>query len=216
MDSSISLASHISRRVQHQLTSFARADVPSRSQPAEEQRPPSEPQESLPEITPAAAPERTPSSPSRPQEHTSLAGAKPAPTKTRTTRRHGNLTQSTTLESLDDDSMGPLGPLGIEPVADEPVAPAPPVKELASRTRQPASNRPDTAASGTSSGRGGEFGGDENISAFLYGGRQPPPVRPAQLDGRTRSNQPSVAIEQAAKPTFHITVGDPHTVSTLR
>jgi sorting nexin-1/2 len=108
--------------------------------------------------------------------------------------------------------MGPLGPLGIEPVADEPVAPAPPVKELASRTRQPASNRPDTAASGTSSSRGGEFEGDENISAFLYGGRQPPPVRPAQLDGRTRSNQPSVAIEQAAKPTFHITVGDPHTV----
>ncbi|KAK4972640.1 Vacuolar protein sorting-associated protein vps5 [Elasticomyces elasticus] len=64
--------------------------------------------------------------------------AKPAPSKSRTPRRHGNLAQSTTLESL-DDSMGPLGPLGAEAEPEatlpEPTAPAPPVKELASRTR---------------------------------------------------------------------------------
>lgn len=30
-----------------------------------------------------------------------------------------------------------------------------------------------------------------------------------------RNNQPSVSIEQAAKPTFDITVGDPHKVGDL-
>jgi sorting nexin-1/2 len=29
------------------------------------------------------------------------------------------------------------------------------------------------------------------------------------------SNQPSVSIEQAAKPSFQITVGDPHKVGDL-
>ncbi|KAK5700987.1 Vacuolar protein sorting-associated protein vps5 [Elasticomyces elasticus] len=74
----------------------------------------------------------------KPIPDTSSPRAKPAPSKSRTPRRHGNLAQSTTLESL-DDSMGPLGPLGAEAEPEatlpEPTAPAPPVKELASRTR---------------------------------------------------------------------------------
>lgn len=106
--------------------------------------------------------------------------------------------------------MGPLGPLGIEP-AEEPVAPIPPVKELASRTRPAGSSRPGTATSGASSGRGADYD-DDGTGGFGSGARFPPPVQPAQFDGRTRQAQPSVSIEQASKPTFHITVGDPHTV----
>lgn len=44
--------------------------------------------------------------------------------------------------------------------------------------------------------------------------RVPPPVQPAQQGGH-RNRQPSVSIEQAAKPTFDITVGDPHKVGDL-
>lgn len=105
--------------------------------------------------------------------------------------------------------MGPLGPLGQEPV-EEPVAPTPPVKELASRTRQSASSRPTTSASGSSL-RGPDY--DDDVASSLNGGpRIPPPVQPTEFDGRVRQAQPSVSVEQAAKPTFSITVGDPHTV----
>lgn len=45
--------------------------------------------------------------------------------------------------------------------------------------------------------------------------RVPPPVQPPQQGGVQRNIQPSVSIEQAAKPTFDITVGDPHKVGDL-
>ncbi|CAK1355576.1 unnamed protein product [Cercospora beticola] len=104
--------------------------------------------------------------------------------------------------------MGPLGPLGMEPV-DEPMAPTPPVKELASRTRNAAGSRPSTAASAASS-RGADF--DDDGSSLNGGPRIPPPVEPPQFGGRHRPAQPSQPVEQAAKPTFHIVVGDPHNV----
>lgn len=155
-----------------------------------------------------ADPEPLSSPPDSPAAASSTLSAKPAPSKSRTVRRHGNLAQSTTLEQL-DDSMGPLGPLGIE-TAEEPAAPAPPVKELASRSRQPAASRPGTAASGRSSLRSAD---DLNDGSSLNGSaRIPPPVQPPQFDDRPRAAQPSVSVEQAAKPTFSITVGDPHTV----
>lgn len=47
------------------------------------------------------------------------------------------------------------------------------------------------------------------------GPRIPPPVQPAQGGPVKRDAQPSVSIEQAAKPTFDITVGDPHKVGDL-
>jgi len=146
-------------------------------------------QPSLPEATAPA-----------PSTNASTVSAKPAPSKSRGPRRHVKLTQSTTLESL-DDSTGPLGPLGAEPV-EEPAAPTPPVKELASRAR----SRPQTAnTTATSTSE------DDNTHSH-NGARQPPPVLPPQFDNRTRSQQPSMSVEQAAKPTFSITVGDPHTV----
>lgn len=102
--------------------------------------------------------------------------------------------------------MGPLGPLGQESAATPAAAPAPPVKELASRTR--AAPRPSTAASGRSDGYD-----DDNTTPSSNGARGPPPVQPPHFDNnRPRQPQPSVSIEQAAKPTFSITVGDPHTV----
>jgi sorting nexin-1/2 len=47
------------------------------------------------------------------------------------------------------------------------------------------------------------------------GPRIPPPVQPAQVTPTKRDTTPSVTIEQAAKPTFDITVGDPHKVGDL-
>lgn len=41
---------------------------------------------------------------------------------------------------------------------------------------------------------------------------QPSPGAP---DGARRHTQPSVSIEQAARPSFDITVGDPHKVGDL-
>lgn len=46
------------------------------------------------------------------------------------------------------------------------------------------------------------------------GPRAPPPVQPAAFDGRARQAQPSQPVEQAAKPSFSVVVGDPHTVGT--
>lgn len=46
-------------------------------------------------------------------------------------------------------------------------------------------------------------------------GQNPPPVQPPPADAPKRQTQPSVSVEQAAKPTFHITVGDPTKVGDL-
>ena len=47
------------------------------------------------------------------------------------------------------------------------------------------------------------------------GPRIPPPVQPSAGPVPRRDTQPSVSVEQAAKPTFDITVGDPHKVGDL-
>jgi sorting nexin-1/2 len=45
--------------------------------------------------------------------------------------------------------------------------------------------------------------------------RVPPPVEPPSSDTLPRATQPSVSIVEAAKPFFHVTVGDPHKVGDL-
>jgi sorting nexin-1/2 len=45
--------------------------------------------------------------------------------------------------------------------------------------------------------------------------RQPPPVQPHFTEHPQRQTQPSVSLVEAAKPTFNITVGDPHKVGDL-
>ncbi|KAL2031268.1 hypothetical protein VTO58DRAFT_106619 [Aureobasidium pullulans] len=129
------------------------------------------------------------------------AKVKSPPSKTRPSRRFG--TQSTTLEAL-DDSLGPLGPLGDVPAEAAPVEerPAPPRKEQAARNAPPTALMESTTLD------------DDGTSTIS--GRAPPPVQPAPVaDAPRRQMQPSVSIEQAAKPSFDISVGDPHKVGDL-
>ena len=113
--------------------------------------------------------------------------------------------QPTRLESL-DDANDPLGPLGApEPptsnslsVAEQ--APTPPKKEV-------------TAKRPPSSQAQAEFGDTDSTNLSIRS-RGPPPVQP-QPQNVPRQFQPSVSVEQAAKPSFQITVGDPHKVGDL-
>lgn len=56
-----------------------------------------------------------------------------------------------------------------------------------------------------------------NLEEDGAGLRGPPPVQPPPTDteGPKRQTQPSMSVEQAAKPTFDIAVGDPHKVGDL-
>lgn len=134
----------------------------------------------------------------------------PAGRNPRTPRRPG--TQPVRLEAL-DDSLGPLGPLGENapvPQVDQP--PAPPQKEqvVTHNIRQP------LAASQSSISRSMLDSVDlsDDVEPAV-GPRVPPPVQPAQGAPVRRDTQPSVSVEQAAKPNFYITVGDPHKVGDL-
>lgn len=49
----------------------------------------------------------------------------------------------------------------------------------------------------------------------FYSPRIPPPVQLPQAEPPRRDTQPSVSVEQAAKPSFNISVGDPHNVGDL-
>ncbi|KAI0139631.1 Vps5-domain-containing protein [Hypoxylon sp. NC0597] len=120
--------------------------------------------------------------------------------------------QPTKLEAV-DDPLGPLGPLGAntgpgaDAQADEP--PAPPQKEqMVIRTTmpQPAQKR---------AGPADPHRIDDDDLDRPTGPRAPPPVQAAQPSPVRATGQPSVSIEQAAKPSFHITVGDPHKVGDL-
>ena len=116
--------------------------------------------------------------------------------------------QPTKLEAV-DDSLDPLGPLGADTAlvtssisADQ--APTPPRKELTARVPR----QPSTASPGFTSP-------DYEDSSLPVGrARGPPPVQP-QPAGVPRQTQPSMSVEQAAKPTFDISVGDPHKVGDL-
>lgn len=120
--------------------------------------------------------------------------------------------QATKLESV-DDSVDPLGPLGEAPAEASPMpteeAPVPPQKEpFAGRSTRPLS--PPSQASGSGLEQ------SVNLEDEGAGFRGPPPVQPpVESDGPKRQTQPSMSVEQAAKPTFEINVGDPHKVGDL-
>lgn len=128
----------------------------------------------------------------------------------RTPRRAG--AQPARLEAL-DDSLGPLGPLGdnATPAAVE-QPPVPPQKEqtVTHNLRQP--NIATQSPIGQSILDTGDASDEIESPA---GPRIPPPVEPALVSPTRRDTQPSVSIEQAAKPTFDISVGDPHKVGDL-
>jgi sorting nexin-1/2 len=139
---------------------------------------------------------------------------KPAASRKTPARKIG--VQATRLEAV-DGSHDPLGPLGGDvpfpagPVASE-QAPTPPRKELA----QNRSVRPASSASQASFGRGSldspEHTSDNGLPVRQKG---PPPVQPPAGGPIPRQTQPSMSIEQAAKPSFDITVGDPHKVGDI-
>ncbi|KAF4619017.1 hypothetical protein G7Y89_g14830 [Cudoniella acicularis] len=133
----------------------------------------------------------------------------PAGRQPRTPRRA--VAHQVRLEAL-DDSLGPLGPLGENappPQVDQP--PAPPQKEqvVTHNVRQPA------ASSQGAIGRQMLDPSDDDAEPSAFGPRIPPPVQPSPGTQVKRDTQPSVSVEQAAKPTFEITVGDPHKVGDL-
>lgn len=119
-------------------------------------------------------------------------------------RQHG--VQATKLEAVDD----PLGPLGAAtPPADttQPGPPAPPHKEALAQRSAAASlgSLMDSVDLNDAA--------DEPLRAQAP--RIPPPV-PAPTNAATpRQTQPSVSVAQAAKPSFSISVGDPHKVGDL-
>jgi sorting nexin-1/2 len=140
----------------------------------------------------------------------------PAGRLPRTPRRAG--TTAVKLESL-DDSLGPLGPLGDNaplPAIDRP--PAPPQKEqttvVTHNQRQPVASS-QTLVSRSMLDSVDLSDDAEPPVAGSAGPRIPPPVQPSPGVPVKRDTQPSVSIEQAAKPSFDITVGDPHKVGDL-
>lgn len=58
-----------------------------------------------------------------------------------------------------------------------------------------------------------DLGEEEDVSGTGF--VKPRPIPPASNEGPKRATQPSVSIEQAAKPSFDISVGDPHKVGDL-
>lgn len=124
--------------------------------------------------------------------------------------------QPTRLETV-DGSLDPLGPLGVEEPAFPSVSssveqgPTPPRKE-SSQTRN---IRLSGGAHQASSSRdAAEVAEHDDATSLPKRARGPPPVQPAAA-GSLRQTQPSVSIEQAAKPSFDITVGDPHKVGDI-
>ena len=97
----------------------------------------------------------------------------------------------------------------------EPV-PVPPSKEQSLPVRHA---RPTQATTGSRTGASMMESVDlgHDTESQVSRARHPPPVQPPQngVENNRRQTQPSVSIEQAAKPTFDITVGDPHKVGDL-
>lgn len=127
-------------------------------------------------------------------------------------------TQPKVLEAV-DDSLGPLGPLGADspPVLSElGQPPAPPSKEQSlpiRNTRQASftTQTPNTRAVTDSGDLGFDGKSTPPRTRLLSQGQS----SPAGTENSRRQTQPSVSIEQAARPSFDITVGDPHKVGDL-
>ncbi|KUI57968.1 Vacuolar protein sorting-associated protein vps5 [Cytospora mali] len=149
------------------------------------------------------------------------AGARPS----RLTPRR-LVAQPTKLQAVEDDPLGPLGAAVAEPAASvgsEGEPPMPPLKEPSTPAAL-SSTLPVRTTMGQGQGQQrrvssnphqiiDDDGEEERLGSS--GGRAPPPVQVATpVQGRP-TGPPSVSLEQAAKPMFNITVGDPHKVGDL-
>ncbi|OAX83351.1 hypothetical protein ACJ72_02292 [Emergomyces africanus] len=122
--------------------------------------------------------------------------------------------QATRLEAV-DDSLDPLGPLGDKSFPSIPSypeqGPTPPRKEpFTSRNARPASSTSQSSAGGLMD----SVDLDDDGQAARARMKGPPPVQ-SPVDAPKRQTQPSMPVEQAAKPSFEITVGDPHKVGDI-
>ena len=135
----------------------------------------------------------------------------PAGRNPRTARKVG--VQATRLEAV-DDSLGPLGPLGENSNISEPeIPPAPPSKEQSLPVRNVRPQQPNQSPMSRSMIDSADLGDDER-SSINSRQRYAAAGHPSTENVR-RQTQPSVSIEQAARPSFNITVGDPHKVGDL-
>lgn len=177
---------------------FGEGDSPWGDVPSQSSKPPSitQPSQEAESSQPSQPSVKTPAAPRGPRKPIRRLQAQP-----------------TTIQA--DDPLGPLGPLGdnnagpaVDSQADEP--PAPPQKEqLPIRTTMPQSARQPQP------GPRDPHYIDEDDEDRPLGAKVPPPVQSAQPSQVRSTTQPSVTIEQAAKPSFNITVGDPYKVGDL-
>lgn len=171
------------------------------------------------------SPTETPATPvTTTKPTTTSAPAKSSISRTRAPRRAVN--HVARFEAVEDDPLGPLGDNfdhGPEPASaggrhDQP--PEPPRKEVS-----PRSARVGPVSSGSGARRIGDMmesvhlddDVDEDDIHQIGGRRAPRNPPPVALPGPTpqRSIPPSVPVEEAAKVSFDIAVGDPHKVGDL-
>ena len=150
----------------------------------------------------------------QPSQQSALGSSRsPNSRNPRATRRIN--AQATKLEAVGDE-IDPLGPLGDKtgesssPLSSNEQAPEPPQKDsFAARNVRPTSS---TSQASSLAGMMDSVNLEENGAGF----RVPPPVQPpGETEGANKQSQPSMSIEEAAKPTFEIVVGDPHKVGDL-
>lgn len=145
----------------------------------------------------------------RPAASSSSGGRGP-----RTPRRAA--AHTTRLEAV-DDSLGPLGPLGDNSsLPSEPEhPPVPPLKEQSLPVRNARQHASPPSPMSRSMIDPVDAGEDDRAiaSRARYSSQGQP--SPMGADGLRRPTQPSVSIEQAARPSFDITVGDPHKVGDI-
>ncbi|MCJ1420712.1 Vacuolar protein sorting-associated protein 5 [Xylographa parallela] len=156
-----------------------------------------------------------PKTKSPPAPLSAVAGMKsPAGRGPRTPRTPRRVEAQPIRVEASDDALGPLGPLGENAPVQPEFVPTPPSKEQSLPVRN-ARQQPPNAAMNNSMMESVDLGNDSEAQGSRA--RHPPPVQPPQNvpDNVRRQTQPSVSIEQAAKPTFDITVGDPHKVGDL-
>ncbi|KIW02663.1 uncharacterized protein PV09_06100 [Verruconis gallopava] len=120
--------------------------------------------------------------------------------------------QPTKLQAV-DDTLGPLGPLGdgSAPGGADDAAPA--GDDVGSPGTHPGAASQSSSLSRLMDSASLQDDGDGD--GFYGKPRVPPPVQPPSGEQPQRQNQPSVGVVEAARPTFHITVGDPHKVGDL-
>ncbi|KAJ6442189.1 sorting nexin 3 [Purpureocillium lavendulum] len=141
----------------------------------------------------------------RPSQSSPAPASAAAPRPSRGPRRL--VAQPTRLEAV-EDPLGPLSAGGDDDAQALDAAPPPPQKEqMVIRTIMSSPQQQRRPAD--------PHHIDDEDREGQRGPRPPPPVDAARPSSVQSSTQPSMSIEQASKPTFHITVGDPVKIGDL-